>query len=81
LGRVSRWHRTLLQAYNDQRLAFSRNPIYVAFPFVLLGEFLVFPNWILLIYMVAGIWLSHRQVQREEEFLRKHYGRKWSDYC
>src|SRR5262249_6212550 len=30
--------------------AFSRNPIYVAFAFVLLGQFLVFPNWILLVY-------------------------------
>src|SRR5215813_2919040 len=34
--------------------AFSRNPIYVAFAFVLLGQFLVFPNWILLVYLVAG---------------------------
>src|SRR5262249_42190148 len=34
--------------------AFSRNPIYVAFAFVLLGQFLVFPNWILLVYFIAG---------------------------
>jgi protein-S-isoprenylcysteine O-methyltransferase Ste14 len=27
--------------------AFSRNPIYVAFGFVLLGQFLIFSNWIL----------------------------------
>ena len=54
--------------------AFSRNPIYVAFGFVLLGQFLVFSNWILLVYMVAAIWLFHRQVSREEEYLRTHYG-------
>jgi hypothetical protein len=29
--------------------AFSRNPIYVAFGCVLLGQFLVFPDWILLV--------------------------------
>jgi protein-S-isoprenylcysteine O-methyltransferase Ste14 len=61
--------------------AFTRNPIYVAFAFVLLGQFLVFPNWILLVYMVAATWLFHRQVSREEEFLRQHYGQQYSEYC
>jgi protein-S-isoprenylcysteine O-methyltransferase Ste14 len=61
--------------------AFSRNPIYVAFGLVLLGEFLVFPNWILLIYLVAGVWLLHRQVTREEDFLRRRYGEAYAAYC
>jgi protein-S-isoprenylcysteine O-methyltransferase Ste14 len=61
--------------------AFSRNPIYVAFAFILLGQFLIFPNWILLIYTLAGTWLFHRQVVREEEFLKKHYGREYLEYC
>lgn len=61
--------------------ALSRNPIYVAFGFVLLGQFLVFSNWILLVYIVAAAWLIHRQVPREEEFLRTHYGREYSAYC
>jgi protein-S-isoprenylcysteine O-methyltransferase Ste14 len=61
--------------------AFSRNPIYVAFGFILLGQFLVFPNWILLIYLVAGIGLFHRQVLREEAFLRQHYGQAYAAYC
>jgi protein-S-isoprenylcysteine O-methyltransferase Ste14 len=61
--------------------AFSRNPIYVAFGLVLLGQFLVFPNWILLVYLAAGIWLVHRQVLREEEFLRKQYGQEYAEYC
>ena len=61
--------------------AFSRNPIYVAFGLVLMGQFLVFPNWIPLVYMVAAIGVIHRQVLREEEFLREHYGQEYSDYC
>jgi protein-S-isoprenylcysteine O-methyltransferase Ste14 len=61
--------------------AFSRNPIYVAFGFVLLGQFLVVSNWILLVYLVAAIWLFHRQVSREEEYLRNHYGQEYSEYC
>ncbi len=61
--------------------ALSRNPIYVAFGFVLQGQFLIFPNWALLVYLAAGIWLFHRQVLREEEFLKKHYGEEYAEYC
>jgi protein-S-isoprenylcysteine O-methyltransferase Ste14 len=61
--------------------ALSRNPIYVAFATVLLGQFLIFPNWILLVYMGAATWLFHRQVLREEEYLKKHYGEEYADYC
>ncbi len=60
--------------------AISRNPIYVAFGFVLLGEFLLFSNWILLAYLVAGVWLFNRQVLREEEFLKRHYGQEYVAY-
>jgi protein-S-isoprenylcysteine O-methyltransferase Ste14 len=61
--------------------AISRNPIYVAFAFVLLGQFLVFSNWILLVYLIVAIGLFHRQVLREEEFLKKQYGRQYLEYC
>ena len=60
--------------------AFSRNPIYVAFALILLGQFLIFPNWILVVYMIAGVWLFHRQVLREEEYLKKHYGQEYLEY-
>ena len=60
--------------------AFSRNPIYVAFAFILLGQFFIFPNWILFVYLGAGIWLFHRQVLREEEYLKKHYGKEYLQY-
>ena len=55
--------------------AFSRNPIYTAFVFILLGEFLIIPNWILLLYLVAAVWLFHRQVLREEGFMKGSTGR------
>lgn len=61
--------------------AFSRNPIYVAFAFILLGQFLIFSNWILLIYLVAAVWLFHRQVLREEDYLKTHYGTEYPEYC
>lgn len=37
--------------------AATRNPIYVAFAFILLGEFLLFPNWLLMLYLIGGVAL------------------------
>ncbi len=65
----------------DGIFGFSRNPIYVAFAIVLMGEFLIFPNWLMLIYLGAATWLFHRQVLREEDYLRSHYGAAYEDYC
>jgi protein-S-isoprenylcysteine O-methyltransferase Ste14 len=65
----------------DDAFAVSRNPIYVAFIMMAIGQFLIFPNLILLIYVVAVTWLIHRQVLREEEFMRGHYGQAYAEYC
>lgn len=59
----------------------SRNPMYVSFAAVLLGQFFIFPNWILLVYVLAGFWLFNRQIVREEVFLNAHYGKEYRDYC
>ncbi len=60
--------------------AFTRNPIHVGFALILLGQFLIVSSWLLLVYLVAGYWLFHRQVLLEEEFLRKHYGDSFENY-
>jgi len=54
---------------------------YVAFDAILGGQFLIFPNWIVLTYLLAGVWLFHRQVLREESFLEGHYGAEYAAYC
>jgi len=61
--------------------AVSRNPIYTAFEFILLGIFLIFTNWIILLYLIAGLWLFNRQVLREEESLQRFYGEDYVKYC
>jgi protein-S-isoprenylcysteine O-methyltransferase Ste14 len=61
--------------------AWSRNPIYLAFWLILLGQFLVFPNWLLLVYLAAATWLFHRQIRREEVHLAQRYGAQYADYC
>ena len=65
----------------DGVFAFCRNPIYVAFAIILIGEFFIFSNWLNLIYIGAGAWLFHRQVLREEEYLNAHYGQAYREYC
>jgi len=61
--------------------AISRNPIYTAFGFILLGIFLISPNWIVLLYLFAGLWLFNRQVHLEEDSLKKMYGEEYMEYC
>ena len=61
--------------------AVSRNPIYVGFFVFLLGQLSVSPDWVPLIYLVAATALFHRQVLREEDFMRQRYGHLYADYC
>jgi protein-S-isoprenylcysteine O-methyltransferase Ste14 len=65
----------------DGAFALSRNPIYVAIIAMATGQFLIFPNLIPLIYLGGAAWFIHRQVLREEEFMRGHYGQAYADYC
>jgi protein-S-isoprenylcysteine O-methyltransferase Ste14 len=61
--------------------AFTRNPIYVAFGLILVGQFLIQPNGILLLYLGGGFWLFHRQILREESFMKGFYGEEYLSYC
>jgi protein-S-isoprenylcysteine O-methyltransferase Ste14 len=58
----------------------SRNPIYVSFAIMLIGQFLIFLSWILLIYIFLGISMFHRQILREEKFLEQQYGKAFDIY-
>jgi protein-S-isoprenylcysteine O-methyltransferase Ste14 len=60
--------------------AFNRNPIYTAFALVLIGQFMIFPNWIMLALTAAAFWLFHCHVLCGEEFLKAHYGQVFLDY-
>jgi len=61
--------------------AISRNPIYVSFAILLAGQFLIYPSWILLLYLPAAVFTFHRQVIREEVFLKEQYGKEFEGYC
>ena len=59
----------------------TRNPMYVAFALLLLGELLIHPDVFFLAYLVGGGWLFPRQVLREEAYLRERYGEAYRHYC
>jgi protein-S-isoprenylcysteine O-methyltransferase Ste14 len=61
--------------------AVSRNPLYVAFLFVLAGQFLIIPAWFFAGYFCGAALLMHRQILREEDYLKKHYGEEYLEYC
>jgi protein-S-isoprenylcysteine O-methyltransferase Ste14 len=61
--------------------AVSRNPLYVAFLLVLAGQFLIVPAWFFAVYFFAAALLIHRQILREENYLKKHYGQEYLEYC
>ena len=65
----------------NEAFAISRNPIYVSFTLMLIGQFLIFSSWIFLIYIILGIVTFHKQVLKEEEFLKIQYGKEFNTYC
>lgn len=60
---------------------FSRNPIYICFDSFFIGLFLVHRNAVIIVAVIAFALLIHRQILREEMFLRSYYGAEYEDYC
>jgi protein-S-isoprenylcysteine O-methyltransferase Ste14 len=58
----------------------SRNPIFLGMRIMLLGIFLVIPNAITLIILIAGELLIQIQVRLEEEFLTRTHGAAYLTY-
>jgi len=61
--------------------AVSRNPIYLAFISFILGMLFVYPNITILLVFILFALVIHRQILREEKFLRGHYGEEYEAYC
>ena len=59
----------------------SRNPIYVCFLMFFTGLFLIHRNIVIAAAVVLFALAIHRQVLREEKFLKSHYGADYEAYC
>ena len=60
--------------------ALSRNPIYIAFIAFFFGVFLSYPTIITVIFLIFLTTMIHRQILREEKFLKGHYGKEYKEY-
>lgn len=60
--------------------AFSRNPIFFGMILSLLGLFLVTPNALTALFLLAGYMLIQIQIRLEEEFLTKEHGQAYLNY-
>ena len=59
----------------------SRNPIYVCFLMFFTGLFLIHRNIVIITAVILFALAIHRQVLREEKFLKSHYGEEYAAYC
>jgi protein-S-isoprenylcysteine O-methyltransferase Ste14 len=59
----------------------TRNPIYLAFDLLFVGMFLINGTWFSMVFALLAAVACHFQILREEEFLRRQYGRAFEDYC
>jgi len=59
----------------------SRNPIYTCFIIFFAGLFLIYKNAASSLWLVFFILIAHRQIIREEIFLRRRYGADFDVYC
>ncbi|MCL2438384.1 MAG: isoprenylcysteine carboxylmethyltransferase family protein [Coriobacteriia bacterium] len=60
--------------------ALSRNPIYVCFGIFLIGLTLVFASPFIIVVHTLLLLLFHRQVLKEEQFLKDEYGSAFEEY-
>ena len=61
--------------------AISRNPLYLFFILLFVGLFLVHSNIVATAAAIIFTLAMHRQILREETFLKEHYGAEYEDYC
>ena len=61
--------------------AISRNPVYIGFIAFFTGIFAAYSNILVIVFLLFIILMIHRQIIREEKFLKEHYGIEYNEYC
>ena len=61
--------------------AINRNPMYTGILLILAGVFITFANWIFIVYFIVVLYITHRQIIKEEIILKNIYGEKYLAYC
>jgi len=75
---IDEQHRTELRTAG--LFALSRNPIFLGLIAALLGFFLLLPNALTLVVLIAGYLLIQIQIRLEETFLLQQHGASYENY-
>jgi protein-S-isoprenylcysteine O-methyltransferase Ste14 len=65
----------------DGIFSISRNPLYVCFFLFFIGMFLIYRNALITAAIILFPLAIHRQILREESFLKMYYGNEYEEYC
>jgi len=65
----------------DGMFGISRNPIYLSMLTMLIGQFLIHRNIVITAVTIFFAVIIHRQILREEKFLKENYGEEYAAYC
>ena len=79
--RVGIDEKTLDKLITNGTFSISRNPIYVAFITFFIGIFVAYPSIVTTVFLIIITITIHRQILREETFLKTHYGTEYEEYC
>lgn len=64
----------------EKAFAFSRNPLYLGFLSIFFGVWAILPTWFFLLYLIGAFIVINRQINREQEALKKIYGDEYLQY-
>ena len=59
---------------------YSRNPAFLGFYLMYAGILLLFFNWLLLFFTILAVYMLHRQILQEEQYLSVVFGDEYLEY-
>lgn len=59
---------------------FVRNPMYFGWWVVMLGLLLVYPTWVVLLFLVFSVVSFTGRAKREDKALAERFGKGWAEY-
>jgi protein-S-isoprenylcysteine O-methyltransferase Ste14 len=68
------------QIIQDGPYAFVRNPMYFGWWVAMFGLLLVYPTWVVLLFLVFSVVSFTGRARREDKALAERFGESWAEY-
>lgn len=68
------------QIIQDGPYAFVRNPMYFGWWIAMVGLLLVYPTWVVLVFLVFSVVSFAGRARREDTALAERFGEAWTEY-